>query len=211
MSKLTNDDLFKLFAQAGTIPQRRDGANREELCQLYATDPRAAYVQFLWDRFCKVSADRSVQQVWSDYPLSFDSIRKLISQFEPTQPWRQPLFYQEMGYKPGFYPTSFLARPIESQTLPEKPSKPELSPEAQAVKDAHDRELTRLRVQRFRERQKEQSRLNRAEARHDAISAEEKTRHQAFGQTFAGQITAEASPAALEGKDEPAPEGPSWQ
>ena len=209
MPLLVKEEIYRDFAFAGAVPRYPNGATQAELRDLYAQDPKGAYVQYCFDRIVTGQDDPLVRQAQSDYPRTPGHIRQMVDRFTPSM-W-EPLFDQTLGYAPSHRPRPVLASPIDSQATPGEPAKPESTPEELEAKATHERELCRERVRRFRERKRDGGRLAHAEARHDAIASEEQTRRQAFGQTFAGQITAEVSPATLEGKDEPAPKGPSWQ
>ena len=209
MPLLVKEEIYRDFAFAGAVPQYPNGATQAELRDLYAQDPKGAYVQYCFDRIVTGQDDPLVRQAQSDYPRTPGHIRQMVDRFTPSM-W-EPLFDRTLGYAPSHRPRPVLASPIDSQATPSEPAKPELTPEELEAKAAHERELCRERVRRFRERQRAGSRLARAEARHDAIASEEQTRRQAFGQTFAGNTTADVSPATLEGKDELAPKGQSWQ
>ena len=212
MSRLTRDQILKDFVLAGCSPTFPAGASQAQLSELALRDERQGYIQFAFDAIVNAQDDPLCREMQDKYPRTFDSIRRMVERrFEFGRSW-DPQFDRACGFEPGQRPRPVLASPIDSQATPSEPPKPELSPEEREAKAAHERELCRERVRRFRERKRDGGRLAQAEARHDGIATEEQTRRQAFGQTFAGQITAEVSPATLEGKDEPAPKGPtSWQ
>ena len=208
MPLLVKEEIYRDFAFAGAVPQYPNGATQAELRDLYAQDPKGAYVQYCFDRIVIGQDDPLVREMQANYPRTPGHIRQMMERFTPRM-W-EPLFDQTLGYAPSHRPQPVLASPVASQTLSIERPKPvsdklvaELTPEELASRRA----ATLERVHRHRQSQ----RSAWAEAKHDSIAAEEQTRHAAFASEFAGQITAEVSPATLEGKDEPAPEGPSWQ
>ena len=212
MSRLTREQIFKDFVLAGCSPTFPAGASQAQLSELALRDERSGYIQFAFDAIVNAQDEPLCREMQDKYPRTFDSIRRMVERrFEFGRSW-DPQFDRACGFEPGHRLRPVPALPIASQTVRSEPEKPSLTPEQLEAKIEHERELCRERVRRFRERKRDGGRLAQAEARHDGIATEEQTRHQAFGQTFAGQITAEVSPATLEGKDEPTePKGPSWQ
>lgn len=220
------EGIFALFAQAGAVPKFPDGVTQEQLCDLYVEDPRSSYGQYLYDAICKAQADPLCRETQSEYPLSFTSIREAMLRWDRDR---------ELGN--GAYPIDFeqalggyrQRQELHSQWLKLNSSRPDatVTPSVERSKPLAEKRAAELtpeelqarrtatleRVRRHRERQR-QSRLERAEERHDAIAAEEQARHKAFGAEFAGNPNPDPlKPAPSESSEDVPQSVPSspWQ